>query len=257
VFGHRPNNEPKEFAQFALGQLIALAMAVLMLTAIVIGTLPARAGQEAWNSPTVSEAIAKHGQNGPLTGKAIVADAKLILRRFELIKQAVPGIARVGVLWQPDPDGENTKAMLQDIGKAASATGLSVQFIAVSDPAQLETGLSEISKGQVNALVVMLSTITVLERRYIVDSIAKTRLPAMYAAREFVQDGGLMSYAAPRSAVGDAAHHLDGTTQEADPAHLTLEQPEKIELVVNLKTASRLGIALNREFLALVDRIIE
>jgi putative ABC transport system substrate-binding protein len=79
----------------------------------------------------------------------------------------------------------------------------------------------------------------------------------MYAAGEFVQEGGLMSYAAQQSAVGDAGSHLDRTVQEADPADSTPDQPEKFELVVNLNTATRLGIALNREFLALVDRIIE
>jgi putative ABC transport system substrate-binding protein len=252
----------EESTQFALGQLIALAMALLMLTAIVIVTLPAHAA-EGLNT-SVLAAIAE--PDGAVTGKAqrvedtaktIVADPDLILRRFELMKQAVPGIARVGVLWQSDADGENTKVMLQDVGKAALATGVSVQFIAISDLDQLEIALSEISSGQVDAVIVMPSTMAVAERRYIVESIAKTRLPAMYAAKEFVQDGGLMSYAAQRAVVGDARPHLDRILKQANPADLPVEQPEQFELVVNLKTAGRLGISLNREFLALVDTIME
>jgi putative ABC transport system substrate-binding protein len=254
----------EESTQFALGQLIALAIALLMLTAIVIVTVPARADEGLDTSalaaivePVGDGAVTGNARPAGDTAKRIVAGPELILRRFELIKRAVPGIARIGVLWQSDAAGENTRVMLQDVGKAALATGVSVQFIGISDLDQLEIALSEISSGQVDALIVMPSTTAAAERRYIVESIAKTSLPAIYAAREFVQDGGLMSFTAQRPVFGDTAPHREKILKQVNPADLPDEQPEKFELVVNLKTASRLGTSLNREFLALVDRIME
>lgn len=256
-----------ESAHSALGELIAIAVAVLMLMVMVVATSPARATQQASKTPIVPTAVAQPGGGEVGTGKpqrtgdpakTIVGSAELILRRFELIKQAAPGITRVGVLWEPDAGGEATKGMLQEVGKAAFVTGLSVQFVSASDPAQLETALSEISSGQVDAVLVMLSAIPVAERRYVVGTIAKTRLPAMYAASVFVQDGGLMSYGARRTDVGQrTGPYADRILKKANPVDLQVEMPTKFELVVNVNTAHQLGITFNREFLSLVDKIVE
>lgn len=256
-----------EAAQLAFKQLLAIAVAVLMLTAIVVATSSARATQQASKTPIVSTAVAQPGGGEVGTGKpqrtgdpakTIVGGAELILRRFELIKQAAPGITRVGVLWEPDAGGEATKGMLQEVGKAAFVTGLSVQFASAPDPAQLETALSEISSGQVDAVLVMLSAIPAAERRYFVGTIAKTRLPAMYGASEFVEDGGLMSYGARRTDVGQrTGPYADGILKKANPVDLQVEMPTKFELVVNANTAHQLGITFSREFLSLVDKIVE
>jgi putative ABC transport system substrate-binding protein len=111
--------------------------------------------------------------------------------------------------------------------------------VPTADRAQLETAFSEITRGQPDAIIVMPSAMLLAEHKYIAESIAKTRLPAMYPAREFVQDGGLMSY-------GASVTHVDRQNQ-----------PTRSELVVNLKTARELGIAFSREFLMLVNETVE
>ena len=230
----------EESVQFALGQLVPLGIAPFLLTLILIPTLAVGAAQQpSSTAPSVAGGTTLGRPSADLTGTTLL-DPKQTNKTFELTKQAVLRIARVAVLWQPDAYGEGSmKPVLQSAGKAAAAMGLSLQFVPAADPAELETAFSEITRGQPDAVIVMPSAMLVAEHEYITKSIAKIRLPAMYSARKFVQDGGLMSYGATVTPIGRP------------------DQPTNFELVVNLKTARELGITFSREFLMLVNETVE
>ena len=109
-----------------------------------------------------------------------------------------------------------------------------------------------------DAVILLPSPMLYGEHKRIVELAAKSRLPAMYAAREFVEDGGLMSYGASLPDLfRRAATYVDKILKGANPADLPVEQPTKLELVFNLKTAKELGLAIPREFISLADEVIE
>ncbi len=255
---------PEDAEQFAVGQLIALALAVLFLALIAVFALPARAAQDVLSAPGASAGTPRLTRGGADNSKTTstedraesgAAGSRLILKRFELLKQAVPGIVRVGVLWHPD--AENANGMLQDIGTAVLASGLSILFVAASDPVQLETAMSEISSGQVDAIIVMPSSLLLAHRKYVVDRIGKIGLPAMYPAREFVQDGGLMSYGPNLVNIGrGGARDVDAIVREKAPVASSADPPTRPALVLNLKAARRLGLNFSPEFLVLADEVL-
>jgi putative tryptophan/tyrosine transport system substrate-binding protein len=145
---------------------------------------------------------------------------------------------------------------LQDVGKAAWALGLNLRFVAAADVPQIEAGFSDISAGDVDAILVLSSRMLLVERAYIVQLIAKTGLPAVYDAREFVENGGLMSYGPHLTELEQYdAPHADKIMEQANSAQV--DQPIKLELVISLKTARKLGISFKPEFLMLADKIIE
>ena len=253
-----------EFAQFALGQILALGIAAFLLAVVIIITiidLPAHAAQQATTTaPNAqnTDPIAG-GFATPLAGRHhpdASTGAELIRKRFDLLKQVVPGVVRVAILWQPTPDVGHPMTALQDAGKAAWALGLHLRFVAADDVPQLEVAFSDISTGQVDAIMVLSSRMLLLEREYIVQLVAKTGLPAIYDAREFVENGGLMSYGPNLSELEQYnTPFADKIMDQANSAQV--DRPIKLELVVNLKTARKLGMSFNPEFLILVDKIIE
>ena len=253
-----------ELAQFALGQVLALGIAAFLLAVVIMTIgLPAHAAQQATSAaPTAPEPVPMTDGLTTILARPDSTEAglqaELIRKRFELIKQVVPGVARVAVLWQHGADREGAMAALQQAGKAASATGVSLQFFPAVDSSQLDEALSDISTGQVNAILVMPSPMLAIDHKYIVQTIAKTRLAAIYDARVFVEDGGLMSYGLylkdPR------AHRLSPMERILDktsPTDLQVEQSTKAEFVVNLKTAKALGIEIPASLLSRVDEVIE
>lgn len=238
----------------AINQLVALRMAALLL-AITIA-LPASAGQQ----PTIPAPNAQGPDPIPATPLArwdrpdAATGAELIRKRLGLIKQIVPSVSRVAVLWQPGEDDGRPITALQDVGRAAGALGLHLRFVAVADVTQLEAALSDISTGDVDAILVISSRMLLLEREYIVQAIAKIGLPAVYDAREYVEKGGLMSYG-PNLTELEQYTYANRTT--AQPNSAQIDQPIKLELVLNLKVARKLKITLTPEFLKIVDKTIE
>ena len=182
--------------------------------------------------------------------------AELIQMRFDLLKQVVPGVVRVAVLWQPSEDIGRPLTVLESVGKAAYATGLNLRFVAISDVPQLDAAFSDISIGEVDAIMVLSSRMLLLEREYVVQLIAKTGLPAVYDAREFVESGGLMSYGPNLSELQQ--YSTPDPNQITDKGNSApINKTIKLELILNLKTARKLGISFNPEFLTLVDKLIE
>ena len=194
---------------------------------------------------------------GNVTGLSVLAP-ELVGKRLELLKQAVPGVSRVAVLWQPGAYGERTeKDMLKGAEVAARALGVRLQFVEARGPADFDRAFSDMTRARAGALTVLASAMFFNERRRLVDLAAKNRLPAVYPLREFVDAGGLMSYG-PNLAdlFRRAATYVDKILKGAKPADLPVEQPTKFELVINLKTAKALGLTIPPSVLARADEVI-
>ncbi len=166
---------------------------------------------------------------------------ELVGKCVDLLKQAVPGVSRVAVLWQPGAHGERTqKDMLKEAEVAARALGERLQVVEARGPANFERAFSDMTRARAGALTVVPSSMFFNERRRLVDLAAKNQLPAVYPQREYVDAGGLMAYG-PNLAdlVRRAATYVDRILKGAKPADLPVEQPTKFELVIN--RASREG----------------
>jgi putative ABC transport system substrate-binding protein len=195
---------------------------------------------------------------GNVTGLSQLAP-ELVGKTLELLTQAVPGVTRVAVLWQPGGLGERTEQnMLQEADVAARALGVRLQFVEARGPADFDRAFSDMTRARADALTVLTSTMFGNERRRLVDLAAKNRLPAVYPWRVGVDAGGLMSYGANLADMyRRAATYVDKILKGAKPADLPVEQPTKFELVINMKTAKALGLTIQPSLLGRADEVIQ
>ena len=195
---------------------------------------------------------------GNVTGLSILAP-ELVGKCLELLKQAVPGVSRVAVLWQPGALDERTdKDMLKAADVAARALGVRLQFVEARGPADFDRAFSDMTRARAGALTVLTSVMFVNERRRLVDLATKNRLPAVYPQRDFVDAGGLMSYGPNGPDLfRRAATYVDKILKGAKPGDLPVEQPTKFELVINLKTAKALGLTIPQSLLGRADEVIQ
>src|SRR5437016_11673129 len=193
---------------------------------------------------------------GNVTGLSNLA-SELVGKRLELLTQAVPGISRVAVLWQPGAVDERTeKDMLKAAEVAARALGVRLQFVEARGPENFGRAFSDMTRARAGALTVLTSNMFVTERRRLVDLAAKNRLPAVYNVREFVDAGGLMSYGPDLADLyRRAATYVDKILKGAKPGDLPVEQPTKFELVINVKTAKTLGLTIPQSVLGRADAV--
>jgi putative ABC transport system substrate-binding protein len=195
---------------------------------------------------------------GNVTGLTSL-NPELIGKCLEQLKQAVPGVNRVAVLWPPGGLGERTdKDMLKGAEVAARALGMRLQFVEARGPDDFDRAFSEMTKARAGALTVLPSTMFLNERRRLVDLAAKNRLPTVFPNRDSVDAGGLMSYG-PNIADNfrRAATYVDKILRGARPGDLPVEQPTKFELVINLKTAKALGLTIPPSVLGRADEVIQ
>jgi putative ABC transport system substrate-binding protein len=178
---------------------------------------------------------------------------------LELLTQAVPGVSRVAVLWQPGGQGEGTeKDILKEADVAARALGVRLQFVEARGPEDFDRAFSDMTAGRAGALTVLVSPMFFGERRRLVDLAAKTRLPTVFPWREYVDAGGLMAYGADLADLfRRAATYVDKILKGAKPGDLPIEQPTKYELIINLKTAKALGLTIPPSLLQRADQVIE
>ncbi|HEV2056503.1 MAG TPA: ABC transporter substrate-binding protein [Methylomirabilota bacterium] len=204
----------------------------------------------------VVTSLAKPGGN--VTGLSNLI-AELVGKNLEQLKQAVPGVTRVAVLWQPGALGERTdKDMLKRAEVAARALGVRLQFVEARGPADFDRAFSEMTRARAGALTVLGSAMFANERRRLVDLAAKHRLPAVYPWREGVDAGGLMAYGANFADLyRRAATYVDKILKGAKPGDLPVEQPTKFELVINLKAAKALGLTIPPSVLGRADEVIQ
>jgi putative ABC transport system substrate-binding protein len=194
---------------------------------------------------------------GNVTGLSILA-SELVGKCLEQLKQAVPGVSRVAVLWHPGASGEGTdKDMLKGAEVAARALGVRLQLVETRGPEDFDRAFPDMIRARAEALTVVPSAMFFGERRRLVDLAAKNRLPAVYPLREFVDAGGLMAYG-PNLAdlFRRAATYVDKILKGTKPADLPVEQPTKFELVLNLKTAKALGLTIPPSVLGRADEVI-
>ncbi len=177
-------------------------------------------------------------------------------KSLQLLKEAATRTSRVGVLGHT---ANPTYAIYRrELEPAGRAMGLALDFAGVEAPGEIEAALSAMQRRGADAFLVMHQPFTLHHRERIVNLVARLRLPAMYGSREAVELGGLISYAA--SVVDTfrrAATFVDKILKGAKPADLPVEQPTKIELVINLKTAKALGLTIPQSLLLRADEVIQ
>jgi len=191
---------------------------------------------------------------GNVTGLTMML-AEMSAKRLQLLKEAVPTLSRVAVLW--DPASPFHQAMLKEIAAAAPPLRLQPVVIAVRGRDDFGDAFSEIMKGHVDAVFVS-ETMTPTARRQLVDFAAQRRLPTMFNNKDYVAIGGLISYAPNFSEMfRQGAAYVDKILKGAKPADLPVEQPTKFELVINLKTAKALGLTIPQSILVRADHVIQ
>jgi ABC-type uncharacterized transport system substrate-binding protein len=195
---------------------------------------------------------------GNVTGLSVFS-VELVGKRLELLKQVVPGANLIALLLKPDSIPDRARAArLKEAEAAARALGLGLQVIEARGPEDFDRAFSEISAARADALTIPATPVFTVERQRLADLAAKHRLPTVSEYREFVEEGGLMSYGPSlpdlfRRAIG----YIDKILKGAKPADLPVEQPTKFELVINLKTAKALGLTVPASLLARADEVIE
>jgi putative ABC transport system substrate-binding protein len=175
---------------------------------------------------------------------------------LEVLKEIAPGIARVGFLITPDNPA--VARLLQAMESVAQSFAIKVTGMLLRDPAAIVRTIGAFAQEPNGGLVVTSDVIMIALRDVIIAAAARHRLPAVYQDRSFVAAGGLMSYSVDRrDSYRRAALYVDRIFKGAKPADLPIQQPEKFEFVLNLKTAKALGIEVPRMLLARVDEVIE
>jgi putative ABC transport system substrate-binding protein len=176
-------------------------------------------------------------------------------KQLELLKEIVPRLSRVAV-FGTSTQARNPQA-LRETELAAGAFKVKLQYLDVLGPKDIETAFRAASKGRAEAVLVLQSPVLNSQRTQVVNLAVKSRLPAIYAAREFVEDGGLMSYGV---SVTDlyrrAATYVDKILKGAKPADLPVEQPIKFEFIISLKAAKQIGLTIPPNVLARADKVI-
>jgi putative ABC transport system substrate-binding protein len=246
-------------------ELCALKVDVIVAS----GTLAALAAKHATSSipivfPTVGDpvtdglviSLARPGGN--VTGLSNLTP-ELVGKCLELLKQAIPAVSQVAILWQPSGFVERTR---RDVRKRAElagrALGTRLQFVEARAPEDFERAFSDMTRARVGAAIVVTTAMFVQQRSRLVDLAAKLRVPAVYGSRESVDVGGLMSYG-PNLADSyqRAATYVDKILKGVNPTDLPIEQPTKFDLVINLKTAKALGLTIPPSLLLRADQVIE
>jgi putative ABC transport system substrate-binding protein len=192
---------------------------------------------------------------GQVTGLSSVT-TELHAKRLQLLKEAIPRLTRVAVLWNPDMAPWQTKA-LEELKAAASSLSIELRFVGVRTPETSDAAFSTASRGHAQALYLLENPLFFYQRKALAKLALKARLPAMYGTRAFADEGGLMSYGVNYvDQVHRAAGYVDKILKGARPGDLPIEQPTKFELVVNLKTAKALGLTIPEPILIRADEVI-
>jgi putative ABC transport system substrate-binding protein len=209
--------------------------------------------------PVADELVASLARpGGNVTGTTFLGP-ELVAKRLQLLSEVVRQHSRVAVLWHPRAYGDRTMAgMLKEAEHAAQILGMQLQFVAAASPDDIEGAFSLMTRDRVDALSVFPSPILFAEYGRIASIAADKKLPAIYAAREGVEAGGLMSYGANLPDLArQTVLYVDKILKGANPADLPVQQPTKFELVINLRTARALGLTITRDFLLIADEVIE
>ena len=256
------------YAEGNLDRLPALAAELVRLNVDVIvtgGAANTRAAKEATkiipivmaldNDPVASGFVASLARpGGNITGLSTLAP-EISGKQLELLKEIVPKLSRLAVLGNSTTP-VNAQA-LREIELPAGSFRVKLQYLDIRDPKDIETAFRAASKGRAEALLVLASPLFVLQRTQLTDLALKNRLPAIYDRREFVDDGGLMSYGTNFADMSRrAATYVDKILKGAKPADIPVEQPKKFEFIINLKAAKQIGLTIPPNVLARADKVV-
>ena len=198
----------------------------------------------------IVESLARPGGN--VTGVSSIS-GELMAKRIELLRELLPKIARVAILWDETPSARIT---VQELEAEARSLGIGPQPVGVHGSSDLARVFSETARA--HAVIVVASSFMFPERKRIADLALKHRLPTALGAREYVEAGGLFSYAVRfPDQFRRAAWYVDRILRGARPADLPVEQPTTLELVINLKTAKALGLTVPPSLLQRANQVIE
>jgi putative ABC transport system substrate-binding protein len=177
-------------------------------------------------------------------------------KRLELLKEVVPKLTRVAVFGTSTFPGNTS--ILKETELAAAALKIQLQYLDVLEPKDIETAFQRASKGRAEAVLLLAGRVFTSQRTQLAELAVKSRLPAIYYAAEFVEDGGLMTYGANRADLARrAATYVDKILKGAKPADLPVEQPKKFEFIINLKAAKQIGLTIPPNVLVRADKVIK
>jgi putative ABC transport system substrate-binding protein len=184
---------------------------------------------------------------------------ELTPQRLQLLKQIVPTLSRVAILWWPGTLTEDTfKKMLQETHATARSIGVEVQVVEAAKVDDFDAAFSAMAKEHADGLIVLVNPMFFVQRQHIIERAAKQRLPAIYEWKPFVQSVGLISYGANVPDVyRRAAGFVDKILKGATPADLPVEGPMRFELAVNMKMAKALGLTIPQSILSQAVEVIE
>ena len=181
---------------------------------------------------------------------------ELRVKYLDLLKEAVPGATRIGILWNPANPIHGPS--LKSIEATAQALKVELHPVGVQEPKEIENAFSELARQRVEALTVFQDGMFLAQAQLIIALAARSRIPAMYGTTELAKAGGLMGYGVNLPDMyRRGAYFVDRILKGAKPANLPVEQPTKFELVINLKTAKALGITIPPSVLFRADEVIQ
>jgi putative tryptophan/tyrosine transport system substrate-binding protein len=256
------------FNQGRLDQLPELAAELVKLNVDLIVAIGTQAAQAAKSATKTIPIIATSGDpiasglvgslahpGGNVTGLANLS-FELAPKRLELLKEAVPKLSRVAVLWSAD--NRNSAQGLPETETAARSLGIKLQSVSVKGRDDLQQAFSSMSKERAGAFILLRSPLILIQLKQIVALAAQNRLPAMYDERAFAEAGGLMSYGTLLADLDRRlATYADKIFKGAKPGDLPVEQPTRFELVINLKAAKQIGLTIPQSMLYRADRLIK
>jgi putative tryptophan/tyrosine transport system substrate-binding protein len=193
---------------------------------------------------------------GNVTGLSMMASIDLNSKRLQLLKEMIPRLTRVAVMWNPDHPLHGRE--VNDLKARAPTLSVKLSFVDVKAPEQLGNAFSEVSRAEAQALYVIEDPIFFASRIELLGLASAARLPTLHDLRRFPEEGALMSYGPDLyDLFRRAAIYVDRILKGAMPADLPVEQPTRFEFVINLKTARVLGLDVSPTLVALADEVIE
>jgi putative ABC transport system substrate-binding protein len=193
---------------------------------------------------------------GNITGMTFIAGPEFAGKQLQLLKEVAPAASRVAVL--TNPTNRSHAAFAREVKAAARSLGAQVQVLEVLSPDQLDSAFAAMTKDHAAALLVLTDSMFVGQRQRVADLAAKSRVPALYSQKEFVEDGGLVSYGPSLSDMfRRAAAHVDKILRGAKPSDIPVEQPTTFELVINLKAAMALGLTIPQSLRLRANEVIQ
>jgi putative ABC transport system substrate-binding protein len=247
-------------------QLVADLIQRKVEVIVVDGTVGTRAAKRATSTipiimalvadPVGSGLVANLAHpGGNVTGLTIMIP-DLSAKRLQLLKEVIPRVARVAVLWNTATP--YSPKVIEELKAAAPSLSIELKFVGVRTPEEIDPAISAIGRTHAQALYVVEDPLFTTHRTTLLNLASNAHLPTTYGARHWAEEGGLMSYGASygdlmRRSVG----YVDKILKGAKPGDLPIEQPTKFELVINLKTAKALGITIPESMLLRADEVIK